>query len=165
MTPDQLAKSGTEHAHQTAFFAYCAVAYRHGWEIADKWAETGLLRHDNVQGLPSLPALQWIHAIPNGGARGDDARTRVIRGGQLKAEGVRQGIPDVFLPWPMQVWHGLYIEFKKPSVKAKKETSKGGLSIEQIDFKMYAQSHGYGWTVCYSWQEAVDVVKSYINWR
>lgn len=47
MTPEQLAKSGTEDAEQMAVFA---------------WAATS-----------KLPNIKWMHAIPNGGKR--DART------------------------------------------------------------------------------------------
>ena len=35
MTPEKLAKSGSEHGHQTAFFAYAAVAQLHGFDVAD----------------------------------------------------------------------------------------------------------------------------------
>lgn len=168
MTPDQLAKSGTEHGTQTAFFAYCAVAMNRGFVVADQWAEIG---NTAFLGLPkevaklAVPALQWIHAIPNGGSRGDDEKSRKVRGAMLKAEGQRNGVADVFLPWPSSGWHGLYIEFKKPALKPKKDGSKGGVSDEQQEFRDYVRSVGYGWVVCYTWREAVEVVKAYINYR
>lgn len=37
-----------------------------------------------------IPELKWLHAIANGGARGDNEKSRAIRGGQLKAEGVKR---------------------------------------------------------------------------
>lgn len=165
-TPSKLAKSDSEHAHQTALFAWCAVARQHGFEIADHWdgyadlnASKSAFRSNPVK------ALQWIHAIPNGGARGDDAKTRAIRGGALKAEGVRSGVPDVFLPWPAHGWMGLYIEMKKPDQKPVKATSKGGLSDEQIEFGDYAKSVGYGWVVCYSWRDAANAIRQYVEWN
>ena len=143
MIPNQLAKSGTEHAHQVALFAYCAVAYNNGFEIADMWAKGTHVpkkRHDDSL---AVPALEWLHAIPNGGSRGDSAKSRQIRGGALKAEGVRSGVPDIFLPWPNAGFHGLYIEMKKPTQKPKRK-GKGGMSEEQIKFKKYAQALDYG---------------------
>ena len=74
MTPGQLAKSDSEAAHQTALFAWAALQVK-------RW-----------------PELRWLHHIPNGGSRGDDAKSRAIRGGQLKAQGVRTGVSDVSLP-------------------------------------------------------------------
>jgi len=189
MTPEQLAKSDTEHAHQKALFAYCAVARKYGFEVADNWAFTEATKAKlyikklgedrrtlgHADEVDALEALQWLHSIPNGGSRGDSKKSQQIRGAQLKAEGVKKGIPDCFLPLPVfktdehgnrQIAYcGLYIEMKKPSVKPKKETSKGGLSDEQLAFKEWALKNHYGWAVCYSWKEAVEMLKSYINFE
>lgn len=164
MTPATLAKSGTEHAHQTALFAYAAVAYLHGFDAADEWSKGGKLPKRDPDAPPAVPALEWFHAIPNGGSRGDDDKSRKIRGAQLKAEGVRQGVADCFLPWPSGEWHGLYIEMKKPTERPKSETAKGGVSDEQRSFGEYAKRVGYGWAVCYGWEHAVTTLRSYIEW-
>ncbi|UDF60312.1 putative tRNA endonuclease-like domain protein [Pseudomonas phage Kopi] len=164
MTPATLAKSGTEHAHQTALFAYAAVAYLHGFDVADEWSKTGKLPKRDPDAPPKVPALEWFHAIPNGGSRGDDDKSRKIRGAQLKAEGVRQGVADTFLPWPSGEWHGLYIEMKKPTERPKSETAKGGVSDEQRRFGEYAKRVGYGWVVCYDWEQAASYLRSYIEW-
>ena len=164
MTPATLAKSGTEHAHQTALFAYAAVAYLHGFDVADEWSKTGKLPKRDPDAPPKVPALEWFHAIPNGGSRGDDDKSRKIRGAQLKAEGVRQGVADTFLPWPSGDWHGLYIEMKKPTERPKSETAKGGVSDEQRRFGEYAKRVGYGWVVCYDWEQAASYLRSYIEW-
>ncbi|WCF59073.1 endonuclease [Pseudomonas phage UF_RH5] len=164
MTPATLAKSGTEHAHQTALFAYAAVAYLHGFDVADEWCKTGKLPKRDPDAPPKVPALEWFHAIPNGGSRGDDDKSRKIRGAQLKAEGVRQGVADTFLPWPSGDWHGLYIEMKKPTERPKSETAKGGVSDEQRRFGEYAKRVGYGWVVCYDWEQAASYLRSYIEW-
>lgn len=170
MTPNQLAKSGTEHGTQAAFFAWCAVAHLHGFKLAWAWAEKGqaaLLGRTVPNVTNAVPALEWMHAIPNGGSRGDDEKSRAIRGGALKAEGVRTGVADVFLPWPIchegVTYCGLYIEFKKPDLQPKREGTKGGCSDEQIAFGNYARNVGYGWMVCYTWEQAAKVVQQYIE--
>lgn len=162
MTPDQLAKSGTEHAHQVALFAWAAVAAWHGFKVANLWAETGVL--DPQYSRRPIPCLKWLHAIHNQG-HGD-----AIRGGRAKAEGVRAGIPDIFLPWPIKKieinqigYHGLYIELKKPSMKPVKENSKGGLSTEQEEFSEFARANGYRWEVCYGWREAAKIIQEYLS--
>ena len=130
MTPEQLAKSGTEHGHQVALFAWCAL---------------------NV-GI--YPELKWFHAIPNGGTRGDDTKTRAIRGGQLKAEGVKKGVSDCFLPIRRGIFSGLYIEMKKPGGKE---------SIEQIEFSNFVISQGFGYICCDTWEKAKNVLINYLN--
>lgn len=85
MTPEQLAKAGTEHAHQVALMAWCAQNKRY------------------------LPDLAKVFAIPNGGERNPVVAAR------MKAEGVRAGVPDLQLPKPVAPYHGLFIEMKKPA--------------------------------------------------
>ena len=160
MTPTQLSKSNSEEAHQTAIFAYCAYAMANGFEEADKWAG---LAPGKIEVDPSC--LKWLHHIPNGGSRGDNAKSRAIRGGAMKAQGTKRGIPDLFLPLPNCGYHGLYIEMKKPSLKPKTKKSKGGLSNEQIEFKEYALSKHYGFVTCYSWKEAINILKEYIKFN
>ena len=162
MTPDQLAKKDAEHSHQVALFAYCAMAANQGFAIADAWANGEKVFTDFDAGRNVYP-LKWIHAIPNGGARGDNKKSSMIRGAMLKAEGVRSGIADVFMPFPWGRYHGLYIEMKKPAEKPKKATSKGGCSNEQIEFRGYCDNVGYEYVVCYSWIEAVRAIKIYLG--
>lgn len=167
MTPATLAKSGSEHGEQVALFAYAAIAKLYGFEAADAWAVGAPLdeiKNSMIVCAP-VPALEWLHAIPNGGSRGDDEKSRKIRGANLKAEGVRQGVADVFLPWPSAGWHGLYIEMKKPALKPKKEGSAGGVSEDQQEFGTYVKNVGYGWVVCYSWREAANVLRSYVEFK
>lgn len=134
MTPDQLAKSGTESGHQRAVFA---------------WAALNMSRY---------PELKWLHHIPNGGARGDDAKTRAIRGNALKAEGVKVGVADLFLPVKRGEFSGLYIEMKKPGKI--KTTSK-----EQDEFGEFVKAQGFGWIVCDNWESAVQVLQDYLSWK
>lgn len=168
MTPAHIAKCDTEHGHQKAFFAYCDIACQYGFDTADEWCRIGEYAINRVRDkslgaeFPINPFLQWIHAIPNGGARGDNKRSNQIRGAQLKAEGVKKGVADIFLPHPFGDYAGLYIEMKKPSLKPKRKTSKGGVSYEQREFLNYADSVGYECAVCYGWQEAVQAIKNYL---
>lgn len=84
LTPAQIARPGTEHAIQAAFFASLQPYYG------------------------QYPCLATMHAIPNGGDRSP------IVAGRLKAEGVRAGVPDVELPVARRGYHSLWLEFKKP---------------------------------------------------
>jgi hypothetical protein len=133
MKPSDLAKSGTESGHQRAVFA---------------WAALNVAR---------FPELKWLHHIPNGGSRGDDAKSRAIRGNALKAEGVRTGVSDISLPVKRGEYSGLYIEMKKPG-KIK------GESAEQKEFGAFVKSQGFGYQVCDNWESAVALIEQYLNW-
>jgi hypothetical protein len=103
------------------------------------------------------PELRWFHAIPNGGLRDK------ITANKLKMEGVKGGVADCFLPVKRGQWSGLYIEMKAPKEKPVKADSKGGVKPEQFAFGNFVGSQGFGWIVCYSWEEAVLVLESYLN--
>jgi hypothetical protein len=162
MTPAQLAKTGSESAHQIALFAWASVAYNHGFELAQLWLDGGNVAVDTLS-EPAVPELKWIHHIPNGGSRGNDVRSQQIRGAKLKAEGVRSGVSDICLPVRRAGCSGLYIEMKRPSEKPKREGSRGGISDEQRDFGAFIQSQGFGFVVCYSWEEARDIIIAYLK--
>lgn len=130
ITPEQLARSGSEHSMQAALFCWCASS--------------------------NISELKWLFAIPNGGLR--DARTA----GRLKAEGVKSGVWDIFLPYPkykndfnLQLdYIGLWIEFK---------IGKNILTKEQKEFKIYVESQGYKTAICYDWQSARDCILEYLG--
>jgi len=131
VTPEQLAKPGTEHAEQVALFA---------------WAAFHVKQH---------PALAHMFAIPNGGSRGDTQRSARIVGSRMKAEGVRPGVSDIFLPEPVGIYHGLFIEMKRKD--------GGEESKEQKTFGASMRRKGYGYACCHGWEAARDVITAYLT--
>lgn len=141
ITPEQLAACGTEHGHQSALFCWAATQ--------QKWT----------------PALADMFAIPNGGQRGDGSQKgAAIAGGRFKAEGVRQGVPDIFLPYQKTIagvcYNGLFIEMKIPKYKT---YTDGGLSDEQKEWHNRLSNAGYYVATCYGWIEARDKLVWYIE--
>jgi hypothetical protein len=106
-------------------------------------------------GIVKLPDTHWIHAIPNGGARS------AASAGRLKAEGVRTGVWDVFVPVPRRGHHGLYLEFKRPEHRTHKN---GGLTQEQVEFGMQAHTLGYKMKAVYTWREAALALLEYLEY-
>lgn len=104
-----------------------------------KWAAYASREH---------PALKLMFAIPNGGAR--DA----ITGAMLKAEGVKRGVPDIFLPQPVGTYHGLFIELK---------TSTGRPSPEQREWLCRLNNRGYAAVLCRGFEEATETITKYLK--
>jgi hypothetical protein len=151
MTPDQLSRSGSETGHQKALFAWAAVAQNHGFAVANNWAKTGTI---TGQSIP-VPVLRWMHAIPNGGLRDP------ITAAKMKAEGVKKGICDVFLPYPCgddygNFHSGLYVEMKKEI--------GGKTSPKQEEFIEYAISVGYTVRIARGWREAANAIQMYLGY-
>jgi hypothetical protein len=90
-----------------------------------------------------------LFAIPNGGQR------NVIVASKLKAEGVRAGVPDLFLAFPYRSYDGLFIEMKKP--KGGRVSGKQKTTLEQL------AEVGYKTAVCNGWLEAKAVIEEYLE--
>lgn len=94
------------------------------------------------------PELGLMFAIPNGGQR------NVLVAMKMKAEGVKAGIPDIFLPVAKQGFHGLFIEMKY----GKNKTSENQkLWIENLKEQHYRVE------VCYGSREAQNVLIDYLD--
>lgn len=124
MTPEQLAAAGTEHAHQCAVMCWCANNFK------------------------THPELKLLFAIPNGGERNPVVASR------LKAEGVKAGVPDLFLPVARHGLHGLFIEMKKP---------KGQVSMFQAAWIRDLGEQKYGTFVAWGWEEARDCLLAWLK--
>ncbi len=94
------------------------------------------------------PDLNLLFHIPNGGKR--DIRTAV----KLRAEGVKPGVPDLFLPVARGKYHGLFVELKV----GKNKTSK-----YQDEWLAKLTEQGYKAIVCYSADKAFTVIEAYLN--
>lgn len=95
------------------------------------------------------PVLDLLYHCPNGGSRNK------IEAARLKAQGVKSGVPDLFLPAPVGKFHGLYIEMKR---------RKGGtLSLEQKEWISRLREQGYRVEVCKGFQEAADLIEEYLG--
>ncbi len=95
-----------------------------------------------------FPELRWMFAIPNGGKR--DARVGMM----MKYQGVKAGVPDVFLPLPRHGYHGLFIEMK---------VGKNKPSKSQNEFINFATKNKYRCEVCYSCKEAIKKILWYLD--
>ncbi len=95
------------------------------------------------------PELKMLFHIPNGGARSK------AEAGRFQAEGVKAGVPDLFLPVPRGEWHGLFIELKR--------REGGRLSEEQKKWIPALQNQGYRVEVCKGWEAAAELIRNYLG--
>ena len=73
---------------------------------------------------------------------------------RLKSEGLKPGVSDLCLPVPLNGYHGMYIEMKRPDHKNKP-------TREQKDWLDYFNSVGYKAVVCYGYEDAVREIQKY----
>jgi hypothetical protein len=133
ITPEQLAASGSEHAHQVALFAWAAQS--------------------------CIPELKWLFAIPNGGLR-DKITASKLKAEGLRSGVSDIMLPVPRLINDFMICHGLFIEMKQSQYRGRKN---GGLSEAQEEFAHYVNGQGYRFVVCYSWIEAKDSILHYLG--
>ncbi len=92
--------------------------------------------------------LALLFAIPNGGQR------HKAVAGKMKAEGVRPGVPDLFLPVARGGFHGLFVEMK---------TLKGRVQPVQVEWHKVLEAQGFCVKVCYGYNAAVVTLCSYMQ--
>ena len=114
----------TEHSEQVALF---------------DWARENEARH--LQ-------LGLMFAIPNGGKR------HIGTGVKLKKEGVKSGVPDIFLGVPRNGKHGLFIELK---------VGKNKPSKNQLWWIHSLRAEGYAVEVCYGFLEAQTAIIDFLG--
>lgn len=95
------------------------------------------------------PELKWMFAIPNGGSRNKK------EGALLKAEGVKAGVSDIFLPVARCGFYGLFLEMKKEH--------QGITSELQIDFQRFSLEQGYLAVVCHGAEKASLILDVYMQ--
>ncbi len=95
-----------------------------------------------------FPELDLLYHVPNGGSRNQ------LEAANLKRQGVKAGVPDLVLPVPRQQFHGLYVEMKWGKNTT---TDKQDWWLEQL------QQQGYKTAVCWSADEAMDVIAEYME--
>jgi len=94
-----------------------------------------------------IPELGLMFAIPNGGKRS------IATASRLKLEGVKPGVPDLFLPAARQGFYGLFIEMKR---------AKGGcLSNNQKELFPLLRQQGYKVEIAKGFLEAKQIVIDY----
>jgi len=94
-----------------------------------------------------IPQCRYLFHIPNGGSR------NAIEAKNLKRQGVKAGVPDLFLPLPNKKYHGLFVEMKY---------GKNRPTPNQKEWIEYLNSVGYLAVICYGAEQALDIIKKYI---
>lgn len=154
-SPWQLASSTTEHGEQAGLFCFLHVATNYGFAKAmdhRSYTEKGFA---SIAPIVAIPELKWVFAIANGGSRGNDKRSAMIVGAQMKAEGVKPGVSDLMVPIPKHQLCGLFIEMKR--------ADGGTVSPMQKEFGAFVRSQGYGFCVCYGWIEAAEAIMRWLG--
>lgn len=128
------------HAVALAYLAKHPEAYQGAQEFYEQCRVFATIEVED----PELYEL--MAAVPNGGYRTPKAAA------ERRAEGQKQGYPDIVVDLPAGVYHGARIELKSES---------GSASAEQKARLRLLAARGYYCALCYCADEALDVLRRY----
>lgn len=94
------------------------------------------------------PQLKLLYAIPNAAKRSPKIAA------MMKAEGLQSGVPDLCLPIGNGAYLSLYIEMK---------TKGGKVTENQNNWHEALKSAGHKVAVCWSFEEARNVIVEYLG--
>ena len=146
MTPEQLARSGSEFSEQTALFC---------------WANLPATRAKFPHFYNAETKRCKMYST-------NQNFTDAVKGARAKQIGIQSGVADIFVPLALHGMNGLYIELKidpehpvNDGSKGKKK--RGRLSEEQLAFRDQVQADGFGWACCEGWKAASSVIAQYLG--
>lgn len=126
-----------EHDIQCSFFNWVDKMSMFDW------------RYKNIFAVPNGSKLPFKNIVRKG------EKIRVCPQAQrLKKEGLRSGVLDVVVAYPIPPYAGMFIEFK---------TDAGKVSPEQKDWIERLTQAGYHCVVMRSWEDAVNALKKYLK--
>lgn len=118
-------------------------------------------RRTHYESSEQRALIKWAALVPivhqhlivsaNGGKRD------VYEGYKLKQQGVKAGIPDLFLAYPVAPYHGLWIELKRPLPHLSK------LSNNQRSWLDVLRAAGFAVFVAQGWLKARDIIVDYLG--
>lgn len=94
------------------------------------------------------PEIDLMFHIPNGGSRNK------LEAANLKKQGVKAGVPDLFLPVSRGGYHGLFVELKYGKNKPTEKQTKWLTNLNE---------QGYAVAVCYGCDEASEKILKYLK--
>ncbi len=106
-----------------------------------------------------IPALELLLAIPNGAYYGGHWSVA----NKMKEEGVKKGVPDVFLPVPMTYLNEGNVTDLKAGLWIEMKAGKNKPSEEQKWWIEKLREMGYRVEVCYSAKDAIHIIEEYLD--
>ena len=106
-----------------------------------------------------VPELELLLAIPNGAYYGGHWSVA----NRMKEEGVKKGVPDIFLPVPMTYLNEGNVTDLKAGLWIEMKAGKNKTSPDQDWWIGKLRDMGYRVEVCYSAEDAIKIIKEYLD--
>ena len=108
------------------------------------------------------PLLRRVFHVPNEGYSGVKGRAK---GQKRHREGVRAGIFDIFVEVPQYKFDAAGRYISCPGLHIELKAKDGKMSDAQTDWLNYYCSAGYRAEICFSWEDAWEIICDYLGYE
>lgn len=120
--------------------------------------QSGLVR-SHTESNEQIAAMDWLRAQHPKIAEhtlhiGNERKATYYMGYIMKRMGVLKGASDLFMAYPVGVYHGLFVEVK---------SKRGKPTAEQKSFIDRMRAVGYRAEICYGAEQVINTMKSYLG--
>ncbi len=92
----------------------------------------------------------------------NEGKRTLGKGRSLKMMGLRAGVSDIFLYYPTDKYHGLWLEVKRNKNYTKSERSTPTWIAQEL-FMENVKSVGYDAHFCFGWIHGKEIVENYLS--
>lgn len=92
----------------------------------------------------------------------NEGKRSAIQGRNLKLEGLRPGVSDLFIYFPTKTHHGLFLEVKR-AMSYPPSARKSDTWVAQEEFARIVRGVGYEAKTCFGWQNGVEIIEEYLK--
>jgi len=115
----------------------------------------------STQPAPNMPGCKlgdFAHAVPNGIWIPGELQTRIRIIMSQRRMGMKKGVPDVTIAFPIHGWHGCYIELKRDEM----QLEPARIREEQVEWCERLRKVGYYVEMTVGLEAACDAVRRYL---
>ncbi len=92
----------------------------------------------------------------------NEGKRTALQGQRLKQMGLRAGVSDIFIYYPVTPYHGLWLEIKRNKKYTASEKSTDTWKAQE-KFIELVKSVGYSAFFCYGWLDGKAIVEKYLK--
>lgn len=126
-------------------------------DVEEKFKKPGSRRHPESNEqivIMDWLRLQYPNLVKYTMHIGNERKSSYFAGYIMKRMGVLKGASDLFIAWPCNGFHGLFLELK---------TKKRKPTAEQLAFIDRMNNVGYFAKVCYGADDGISTIQNYIK--
>ena len=106
----------------------------------------------------------YSYMVPNGTQLAGTGKRRAIQMTNLKAQGLRPGVSDIVIAYPVGEYHGAYIEMKRVRASYGGPAAiKSAVRPEQVEWLIRMRGVGYWCAISYGAEDFRELVTLYLR--